>query len=132
MLKFMVAEHTARSGDRRFFTQADREEFRRTQNPPVGSFIWLADYAIGNTAGRSLGRHLPWPGGGYVGVLGAGRVLIVLVAHRGQHAIRVRPDLEEFCIQLWPSAREQVWPPAGAFDETAVDNFFSEVPAVPA
>jgi hypothetical protein len=131
MMKFMVAEHTAPSGDPRFFTQAEREEFCRGKNPPAGSFMWLADYGIGNAAGRSLGRHLPWPGGAYIGILGAGKLLILLVAHRGRGAIRVAPHLQEFANQIWPLGQEQTWPPSGVFDERAVEDFFSEVPAAP-
>jgi hypothetical protein len=131
MMKFMAAEYLAPGADPKYFTQEEREEFRKSLRPPSGVFMWLA-MSVGRKVGWSLGRGLPWPEGGYVAVYGAGAFLVLFIAHRGQPNLAVRTFIQEFVFPLWPFQQIGKWPPPETgFDDASILHFFENVPAMP-
>lgn len=121
----MLYEFAARSAEPPYFTQEERNLFRRSKQPPSGVSIFLT--AVDSTHFSLHGASridLATPDGtydAYIAVLSLGRLLSQLTAHRDDS----QPPMDRAqrgIIRIWPSEDNVYWSPSPSVSQDNLED----------
>jgi len=124
VIEFMFPERRGR-----FFSQSQREIFRKTLVPPKGVWIWMAHYTGPSDYTLTLGDEnafppLPFIGKGLHATISVGHIALQLVALGPLQIPMIPSAWREAVIQLFPSkGQEVIWPPPLSLDDDGFWEF---------
>jgi hypothetical protein len=151
IMTFIVLEYIGGSFRNKYFTDDERQIFRRSvirgaPNIPGGTFIWLGHY-VGKHVGRTEDHDLTLtlhdgtnrPMRAYLALHTVLRLTIQLYAHRlavprgvarilrtDQVTFRVSRAVDVAFVAIWPAIAKRAWPPEEALDDESLNQIVAE------